>query len=322
MPFLRCKRSKLKKPYDIVGCVGKLPSFEQTLHYRMGEFELNSLDSYLSKVKDEINKDAEQTKINSWPLNYFVSHLNDSKNIYIGVYMLHKTSDGIIHPLIIFRQLNNPVILEFPNISALLYPSFFRGANQICRQNWFGHKQQELEFSINHLRLYHHELTRDHALQMVVNRLKQYVFENYWQAVKKYFKFGVLEFWGSLLSKLNYFKTNPEKMFVLRLPLPSQGDVSIFVVFFLQLIYEVFADRFIKLQVFWHQNEDGILPMMTVCSGYLNAQQLITVTKQQTWDNLQVVDDIIVDDTEDLIKIPLLDCIQKCSHLLKYESLV
>lgn len=128
----------LKSPFEI-GCLGKLPLYEEFIRYHADAPEVDFLDSWLreginlwnSREGEVFDQNYDET-----PPYFFFLHLKNSKRMLLGVFILSRDKGGRKNPFTIFILINHKKFNYNQIYLPIIFSPFLKSAAELAQHGW------------------------------------------------------------------------------------------------------------------------------------------------------------------------------------------
>lgn len=241
---------------DAVGCFGKLPIHADFIRHNVRLRETAALDAWIQEGTSSLARAGG----GAWPESCrgfagcrFVFTGGEQERTVAGTLTASRDRGGRAYPFIIFAALDDPLFRQMPAVVPLYYDDFFARAGEIGAESWGSEPVSLLTGRVDALFRREEAVTRRLLLERQIALLggvenlplretlpsgwdMERLFASVMEALRQVARRGAARVpWG------------------VRFPLPSQGSLAPFVVFWVQLVESALEDRSLRPHFFWNR---------------------------------------------------------------------
>lgn len=278
------------RPADITGGFGKLGLHTEFIRHQAQSREAVALDRWVSEgVNFMIRKDGadwDGRLANSAGFR-FVWTGNDNDRTLSGVLVPSADKSGRPYPFVIFTSTPAPVFREVPSAMAITHESFYARAEAILEERWESQRLSVLSSMLDALVPPDTSASKQAIVNHEMTALESTTTARLWHACGPEFTTADREtFWATLQSILfSVCRRAPGRIpWGIRLPLPSGGNSTPIVLFWVHLIQAMIGDAAMRPHYIWTRSRGAIPPRLTFFFRPLPPSYLLSLLDESVRD--------------------------------------
>ncbi len=247
---------------DLVGCIGKVPIHREFVKHRVTSAEIANLDQWYQSAfhaaNRELNGDFKKL-FSCMPSYSFIYTSPATQQPLIGsIYPSHDLS-GRCYPCVFFRSIENPVAHEFQVLIPVLYQDYYSSVDEAFNVAKSDIDLPDFFEKVNRLNQTVSMLSRKQALQMAIDALHE-------MKVKDFIVSDLDKIMTAALSII--LRNNQQGI---RFPLGHGKSYIPSIIFWLQILDVLVADKSSRWQLFWHKTALIVYfkPIAPACFSHL-----------------------------------------------------
>jgi len=238
-------------------CFGKLPLHGDFIRHNLQLREARALEQWLQEGVGWLARKYPAgwpEPCRNFPCCHFLQSGGEQERTLIGVLAPGRDRSGRHYPVVLFTHSAERLFHEMRALPPLVYRDFLAAADAVCRHDWQDEPLAQLLQRVDGLETALPPLQRRPLLAQQIELLQAVPMADFWEGIAPELDADERErLFQTLFNALRTVarRSAAHTPWGLRLPIPSAGDQSPAVIFWLQLVESILEDRTWRAHCFW-----------------------------------------------------------------------